>query len=206
MKNNDSNQKEVLYSRYIENSSYYDRLSLYFGALGIISKGLIYFSCIGGFALSIVLLNPFIIAVSALSIFVLVGIHIQSNTLQQRFEILTEDLGRSEEQLHQTVGLNRDLESQLNIAFRNNYEIQKDLEQKKFEMQAILKNVQEKEQEALLAHKKIGELGQEVAGLRAELQENKKIFYPKVKGFFDLLDETAALLKPSLPEGHELRA
>lgn len=149
-------QKDLLRERYIENSSFFDRIALFFGKLGIILKTCVYLGLIAGLVLSSVFFNPILIGVLVTALFFVGSIHMQNHSLINRFDLMVEDLCVSEKQLQQAFSLNQSLE-QLKQAYQNNYTICDQLEQCKIKISLMAENSKEKKMEIDVAHKQISE-------------------------------------------------
>ena len=153
-------QKDLLKERYIENSSYFDKLAWFFGKQGLIAKICIYSSLIAGLVLSSVFFNPISIGLFGMALFFLGSVHMQNNSLLHRFDVMFDDLGVSEKQLQQALSLNQDLENQLKQAYQSNFAIHSQLEQSKIQISVMSESAHQKKSEIDAAHQKISEHAQ----------------------------------------------
>jgi len=198
-------QVNLLKKRYYLNLAWMDRLAMSYCQLGIINKAIIHLSLAAGLVGSVLILNIALAALFSLSLLWLSTLKGHYQALQERLDVLVEDLTLSEQQLNKAVATNLDLQTKLEESLENNLKVVQHLVEARQEIEQITAQAKIKDQKIDESKQQIETSSKQIATLTSDLLEQKKIFTEKMAGFLLFLDQTRLSMEQG-PEASSLRA
>ncbi len=198
-------QSKLLKIRYFSNLSWMDRSAMHYSQLGMANKLIIYVSLSAAFLMSVISLNIVLATLFSISLLWVSNLSAHYQALQERLEVLVQDVTLFEKQLNHAVNLNLELQAKLAAAFKQHLEATQHLIEAREEITNLLEKAKIKDQEMEEARQQIEASSQKIVVLTSSLVEQKKVFTEKMAGFFLFLDHQRLSIEQGAGINHGIK-
>ena len=190
-------QAKSIKQRYYMNLAWMDRMAKTYQQLSMINKIAIYLSLTAGLLVSVITFNIVLAALFTISFLWLSTLKAHYQALQERLDVLVDDLALSEVQLNKAVASNLELQAKLEEAMEENSKVLSRLIESREEIEKILEQAKIKDLEMEDARQQLTASSEKITALTADLITQKKIFSEKMGGFFSFLEDTRLEMEKS---------
>lgn len=187
-------QVRLLAKRYYLNLAWMDKMAVAYQQLGILYQTMIYFALSAGLLVSVISLNITLLLIFSLAWLWISTLKQHYQALQQRLDVMLQDLTISEQQLNQAVAENQKLKEKLEEAVIENTKVVQHLLETRQEMEQISAQAKLKDLEIEGARQQLLASSEKITALTTDLIIQKQAFSEKMAGFFLFLDQSSVMM------------
>ena len=190
-------QVKTLKQRYYTNLAWMDRMANTYQQLSMINTVVIYLSLTAGLLVSVITANIVLVALFSISLLWLSTLKAHYQALQERLDVLVDDLTLSESQLNKAVVSNVKLQTKLEEAMEENSKVLHCLVESRKEIEKIAEQAIIKDLEIEGARQQLAASSEKITALTTDLMGQKIKFSEKMSGFFMFLDKSRLEMEQS---------